>query len=135
MDIKNMNTTALAYLGDAVYEVFVRERVLSSDAAHVDRLHARAVKYVRAEGQAYALKGMFEELRPEEQNLVKRARNRKITSKPKNADPVVYKLATAFEALAGYLYLSAQTERLEEIFEQAVRIIDEGGVVNEKTKR
>ncbi len=135
MDAKNMNTTALAYLGDAVYEVFVREKVLSSDSAHVDRLHAKAVKYVRAEGQAYALKNMFDELSEEEQLLVKRARNRKITSKPKNADPVVYKLATAFEALAGYLYLSARTDRLREIFERAIRIIDEGGVVNEKTKR
>ena len=134
MEVKNMNTTALAYMGDAVYEVFVRERVLAQGIPNVDKLHSMAVKYVRAEGQARALKSMFDELSEEELALVKRARNHKITSKPKNADPVIYKLATAFEALAGYLYLSGRTQRMQEIFEKAATVIDETGAIDEKRK-
>lgn len=110
-----MNTTALAFLGDAVYEMYVRARLVAAGQIHGDLLHRAAVKYVRAEGQAAAVKAMLEDLTEEEVGLVKRARNKKITSKPKNADPVVYKWATAFEALIGYLYLSGKKERMEEI--------------------
>jgi len=112
---KQLNTTALAYIGDAVYEVHVRNHVLQSGQVNADKLHQMAVKYVRAEGQAKALKAIFDELSEEEQNLVKRARNRKATSQPKNVDPVVYKLATAFEALIGYHYMADNQSRLNEI--------------------
>ncbi len=122
--MKNLNTTALAYMGDAVYECYIRLHVLKSGKANVDVLHKTAVKYVRAEGQATALKKIFDTLSTEEQALVKRARNRKIISKPKNADPVTYKTATAFEALIGDLYLSGCRERLEELIEKAIDAID-----------
>jgi ribonuclease-3 family protein len=112
---KQLNTTALAYIGDAVYEVHVRNHVLQSGQVNADKLHQMAVKYVRAEGQAKALKAIFDELSEEEQDLVKRARNRKATSQPKNVDPVVYKLATAFEALIGYHYMADNQSRLNEI--------------------
>lgn len=123
MELKKINTTALAYIGDAVYEVFVREKAVAVNPTNVDVLHKHSIKFVRAEGQALAVKRLFDDLTEEEQALVKRARNHKISSKPKNADPVVYKLATAFEALIGYLYLSGKKERLEEIMERAVEII------------
>ena len=122
--MKNLNTTALAYMGDAVYECYIRLHVLQSGKVNVDVLHKTAVKYVREEGQATALKKIFDTLSTEEQALVKRARNRKIVSKPKNADPVTYKMATAFEALIGDLYLTGRRERLEELIEKAINAID-----------
>jgi len=118
------NTTALAFLGDAVYEVYARKRVFEKGQTNADKLHQMAVKYVRAEGQAKAIKSIFDDLSEEEQALVKRARNKKSASKPKNADPVEYKLATAFEALIGYLYLEENEKRLEEILELAFTTID-----------
>lgn len=125
-EVKNINTTALAYLGDAVYEVEVRKYIMETGQYHADRLHQIAIRFVRAEGQAMALKRLIKELTEEEQALVRRARNRKITSKPKHADPVTYKLATAFEAFVGYLYLTGQQERLDWFIDQAITIINNG---------
>ncbi len=119
------NTTALAFLGDAVYETFIRAYALESGQVHADRLHRMAVKYVRAEGQAAALRQMMPELSQEELALVKRAKNKKITSKPRYVDPLTYKMATAFEALMGYLYLSRKEERLLELERKAISIIEE----------
>lgn len=120
-----LNTTALAFLGDAVYETFIRNRVLEKGEVHADMLHRKAVRYVQASSQAKALRKLLPILTEEETALVKRARNRKSASKPKNADPVDYKLATAFEALIGFLYLSHQEERLRQIQEQAALLAEE----------
>ncbi|QIB70253.1 ribonuclease III [Aminipila butyrica] len=128
MDVKKMNTTALAYIGDAVYEVYVRKYVLEQNSVDVNKQNKLAVKFVRAEGQALAVKKMMESLPDHELSLVKRARNRKITSKPQHADPVTYKLATAFEALIGYLYLSEDRQRLEEVISQAMELIDKAEI-------
>ena len=134
MNVKEINTTALAYIGDAVYEVYVRTRVLeaSGDAqlaygAHVDALHKRAIKYVKASGQAKAVKRMLADgfLSQDEEALVRRARNHKTASKPKNADAMDYKYATAFEALVGYLNLTDDKARMEEIIFHAFEIIDD----------
>ena len=124
---KNINTTALAYIGDAVYEIYVRERVLQLEKVHVDHLHKLAINYVNNAGQAKAVKRMMNEdfLTEEEVSLVKRARNHKTASKPRNADPVNYKLATAFEALIGWLHLDGRKERMEEIIFHAMEIIEE----------
>lgn len=133
-DINQINTTALAYLGDAVYEVEVRRRMMLEGAENVDRLHQMSVRFVRAESQAYAVKHLTEKLSEEEQALVKRARNRKIATKPKNLDPVIYKLATAFEALIGYLYLKRDMERLDEIITQSIELIEKRVEINERKK-
>ena len=140
---KEINTTALAYIGDAVYEIYVREYVLGQDlsgtdknfGAHVDALHKRAIRYVRADGQAKAVKAMLNEgfLGDEEAALVRRARNHKTASKPKNADAMDYKYATAFETLIGFWHLSAQAggddgadakQRMEEIIFKAFERIE-----------
>ncbi|MBE6035045.1 MAG: ribonuclease III [Clostridiales bacterium] len=134
MEVKKVNTTALAYIGDAVYEVYVRKYVLEQDSVDVNKQNKLAVKFVRAEGQALAIKKMMETLTDEERNLVKRARNRKITSKPQNADPVIYKLATAFEALVGFLYLSGDAERLEEVISQAMSLIEKAEISDVRKK-
>lgn len=120
-----MNSTVLAYLGDAVYETYVRKHVLTLGQVSADRLHQSAVVFVRAEAQAQALKSFFHLLSEEEVTVVKRARNKKISSKPKHVDPVIYKWATAFEALVGYLHLAGNQERLEELVGKTLQIIGE----------
>jgi ribonuclease III family protein len=119
-----MNTTAMAYIGDGVYELFVRNLMVHKGWVAADQLHRETVKYVRAESQAYAIKKILDMLTPEEQDLVRRARNRKSVTKPKNADPVAYKMATALEALIGFLFLTEQTSRIDEIMTRVVAEID-----------
>ncbi len=118
-----MNTEALAYMGDAVYEQAVREKLLHEGTRRVDNLHRKAVSYVNAEAQSKAIKEIFDELAEEEQALVKRARNHKFHSKAKHADAVTYKWATAFEALVGYYYLAGEEEKLRTLLERAFSII------------
>jgi ribonuclease-3 family protein len=121
---KSINTTALAYIGDAVYELEIRRKLIDTGKQNVDVLHREAVRYVSSSAQAKAVREMLKEFLTEnEVRLVKRARNRKITSMPKNAEVINYKLATGFEALIGSLYLSEDTERLNECVDRAIEII------------
>ncbi len=123
---REINTTALAFLGDAVYEIYARKYVMDSGQQNADRLHKEAIKYVCADGQAKAVKSLLKDfLTEEEAGLVRRARNRKTASKARSADAVTYKLATAFEALMGFLYLDGQTQRLEEVALEALKRIEE----------
>lgn len=132
MESKDMNITSLAYIGDAVYEVRIREHVMTSDQSHVDELHKRAIKYVSAHGQAKSIKRLMSDLLTEDEiKFVKRARNHKYTSKAKNADPVTYKLATAFEALIGKYWMEKDWDRLTEIIDYSIAVIEEGEDENE----
>ena len=133
---KQMNTTALAFMGDAVYETYVRKYVIERGIARADALHRAAVGYVRAEAQAAAVRSLMEDFLTEEEiELVKRARNHKSVSRSRSAGPVDYKLATALEALLGYLYLDGQEERLNAVLSETLRRIDglkkESGVKHE----
>lgn len=119
-----MNTNILAWMGDAVYEKYIRKYVVDTGQIHADKLHTSAVKYVNAGAQAYVIKEIFDSLSEEEQTLVKRARNKKSNTKAKNADPVEYKWATAFEALIGYYYLAGKTTALDEVLAKAVECIN-----------
>jgi ribonuclease-3 family protein len=124
-DTARANTAMLAWIGDAAYELRVRTYLTKSGrAVHADALHHAAVRYVRADAQAMVVKEIFDTLPAEEQDLVKRARNRKISTKPKNADPVTYKWATAFEALVGYYCLTGAEDKADEITQRAIAIID-----------
>lgn len=125
-EAKQINTNALAWIGDAVYEVAIRDYIIKTGQHNADRLHQIAVHYVRAEGQAAAIKKLITELTEEEQALVKRARNRKITSMPRNVEPITYKWATALEAFVGYLHLTEQQERLDWFIDRAISIINYG---------
>ena len=124
IDYKNYNSIALAFMGDAVYESFIRERIVKGGTVGADKMHRTAVHYVKAAAQELSLREMLNDLSEDEQTVVRRARNHRITSKPKNADPVTYKMATAFEALLGYLYLSGRTERLAELMERAAETVE-----------
>ncbi len=125
-DINRINTTTLAYLGDAVFEVIVREKIVMEKPGDAGRAHHTAVRYVSAAGQALAARTMITEgfLTEEEETIYKRARNHRAMSRPQNADPREYKVATGFEALLGFLYLSDDRKRLREIAAEAVRIVD-----------
>ncbi|MFQ8603044.1 MAG: Mini-ribonuclease 3 [Anaerovoracaceae bacterium] len=122
-NINEVNTTALAYMGDAVYEQVIREYLLKKGSYNVNSLHYKATHYVKASAQAKIIKTMFDELSEDEQYLVKRARNKKSATKAKNADPVTYKWSTAFEALVGYLYLAEDEKRLDWVLSRAIEII------------
>jgi len=122
-DLKQINTTALAYMGDAVYEQAVREHIIREGRYRANDMHRTAIRFVRASAQADIIKTIFDELTEQEQALVKRARNRKYHTKAKNADPVTYKWATAFEALIGYLYLAGENDRLEAVMSRAIEIV------------
>ena len=118
------NPSVLAYIGDAVYEVYIRKLVYSRGILSPDRMNTAAVRYVRAEAQAAACDALFPELTEREQSVARRAKNHKITSMPGNVDFMTYKKATAFEALIGYLDLAGAEERMMEILEKTVAIID-----------
>ena len=130
---KEYNIAALAFMGDAVYEVYVREHVMETGAAHSDVLHRMAVEYVSADGQAKAIKALMdEELTDDELALVKRARNHKASSSKKTrasrrgGSIITDKYATAFEALLGDLYLREDKERLDHLVKRAFDIIEKG---------
>ena len=132
IDTSMMDGAALAFIGDAVYEIYVRKHVLAeagsghqSMALKVDALHHGTVQFVNAEAQALAIKAMADDLPEEEQAVVRRARNHKPHSVPKHADVMDYKWATAFEALVGYLYLNSETEEMERVIRRAITVIEE----------
>lgn len=119
-----MNSTVLAFVGDSAYELYIRQYLVDKGQTNADILHRSAVRFVRADAQAYAIKSILDELSDDEMSLIKRARNKKISTKPKNVDPVIYKWATAFEALIGHLYLSENYDRMEEIIYKSIKIIE-----------
>lgn len=117
MNIDSMNVITLAYLGDSVYEVYIREYLISKGIVYVVDLQKEAIKYVSAKSQAKILDYLVNNnyLSEEEVNIVKRGRNYKRDSHPKNTDIITYKKSTGFECLVGYLYLSKNINRLDEI--------------------
>ncbi|WP_129599417.1 Mini-ribonuclease 3 [Anaerophilus nitritogenes] len=114
----------LAYIGDAVYEVYVRRYTMSHYKKNVNYLHKMSTKFVQAKSQAKIVHDLEEELSEEEWTIVKKGRNQKSSSVPKNACLTDYKYATGFEALIGYLYLNKNITRLEEIIQRGIEIIE-----------
>ena len=119
LDVKKMdiNSKVLAFIGDAVYEVMIRSYLFKMKTNDVNKLETLKVKYVSAKSQALILddlinKNVFNE---KELSIIKRARNTKLSSKPKNTDIITYKKATALEALIGYLYIKKDFKRMDEI--------------------
>lgn len=110
----------LAYIGDAVYEVYTRERILSENPdmpAH--KLHKENIKYVKAHAQSVGVTALENMLTDEEAAVLKRGRNAKSQTSPKNADVLEYRRATGLETLFGYLHLCGRDERLKELMETA----------------
>ena len=107
MDLNTINIIALAYLGDSIYEVYIRESLLKNGYAKVDDMQKEAVNYVSAKSQCRILDDMINSnmLNEEELEVVRRGRNYKRSIHPKNTDIITYKKSSGFEALIGYLYL------------------------------
>lgn len=127
-DAKLLNGLALAYMGDAVYELTIREYLLSVGQTKPNQLHHMATEYVSAKAQATIMAAMLSEegfISEEEEGYYKRGRNSKINTKAKNTDIHTYLQSTGFEALMGYLYLTKQTERLNELIDWSIRFIDQ----------
>lgn len=114
---ENKNVLALAYLGDAIYECYIREYLLQKGNVKVKELQEQSISYVSAKNQCKYLKKMLENqfLSEEELDIVLRARNHKSHKSPKNTDVATYKYATGLEALIGYLYLEEKKNRIDEI--------------------
>ena len=117
MSLLEINVLVLAYLGDTVYENYVRRFLIQKGIGNVNDLQREAVSYVSATKQAFYLQKMLDSdfLSSEEIDVVKRARNYKTTSHPKSCDIITYKYATGLEALIGYLELDGKRERIDEI--------------------
>lgn len=124
INTKMLNTTALAYMGDSVYEVYIRRAAIEAGNVSVDKLHRFSVKLVRAENQAALIKKLLEEglLSEEEEAVARRAKNHRLAASKRTSrnDPMTDKLSTALEALVGYLYLEGREERLKEIVNMAL---------------
>lgn len=117
MDVLEINVLVLAYLGDTIYENYVRKYLIRKGIANVNELQKEAINYVSANNQAKFVQEMMNTdfFLEEEINVIKRARNYKTTSHPKNCDIITYKYATGLEALIGYLDLKDKKERIDEI--------------------
>lgn len=117
-----MKSLALAYMGDAIYEVYVREHLLDSGQVKPNQLHQRAIKFVSGKAQATIILHWLEtkHLTEEEEKVVTRGRNAKSGTIPKNISVQTYRYSTAFEALIGYHYLMKNEVRLQQLLQEAV---------------
>ena len=119
-DTKELNPLQMAYVGDTIHDLYVRSMLLSRGMA-VGAMHRQAVKMVSAYAQARMLEAIEPEMTEAEADIARRGRNSQAKhAAPKNADPADYAHATALEALWGYLYLSGQTKRLDELLKLAL---------------
>lgn len=120
----DMNALALAYIGDAVYEIYIRKHVLFKGNYKPNILHQRAIAYVSAKSQAKIIQELQPELLETEKEVVKRGRNMKSYTSPKNTEIIDYRYSTGFEALIGFLYLQGEEVRLEQIINKAILLVE-----------
>jgi len=124
-DIREVPTSVLAYVGDAVYELHVRLYIVNRFGGQSGVLHRKSVKYVSAPAQAQAVRALLPELTEEEQNIFRRGKNGHQGSMAKNASPSDYKYATGLETLIGYLYLTNKEERLNLLLTRIISILEQ----------
>ncbi len=114
-EVELMSPLTWAYIGDAVYELFIRNKLINETNLKPHKLHIEAIKYVKAKSQAEKLEEIYEILTVEEKEIVRRGRNTQNHHLPKHSNVQEYMYSTAFEALIGYLYLTKQNSRLNEL--------------------
>lgn len=122
--VECMSPAALAYMGDVLFEMFVRDNLLRQPQTNINQLHRKAITYVNASAQAWMVKQLSTMLTEEEQDAVRRGRNGKTGTVPRNADVTDYRYATGFEALLGWLYYQNKTARLIRVMETAVELLE-----------
>lgn len=127
IDVKQLNSLALAYMGDAVYEQYVRHHLLLKGSVRPNQLHRLSTSYVCAKAQARVVYAWLDRkfLTAEEEAVLMRGRNAKSGSVPKNTDVQTYRYSTAFEAVIGFHYLSGNEERLQELLSAAILVLEE----------
>ncbi|MFD1038194.1 Mini-ribonuclease 3 [Virgibacillus byunsanensis] len=125
-DVKQLKSLALAYMGDAVYDLHVREYLIRKGQVMPNQLHQKAITFVSGKAQAAVILNWLrtEFITKEEQRVVARGRNAKSGSIPKNISVQTYRYSTAFEALIGYHYLSKNQERVAELISEAIAFIE-----------
>lgn len=123
---EQLNPLALAYMGDGVLDTYVRYRLISSGQVRPNKLHKEATQYVSAKSQAFVLRALLDEgiFSEEELAIVKRGRNARSGTVPKNTDRATYNLSTAYEALIGYLYLTGREKRMDELVLKSFEMIE-----------
>lgn len=114
-EINLMSPLTWAYIGDCIYELYIRTTLVNETRLKPHAMHVEAIKHVKAQAQAESLKNIYDELSEKEKDIVRRGRNAENHHLPKNANVQDYMYSTAFEALIGYLYLTKQNKRLKEI--------------------
>lgn len=119
-DVNMLSPLVWAYVGDSVYELFIRTNLVNNSNAKPHKLHIQSIKYVKAKAQAETLERIFDKLTSKEREIARRGRNTENHHIAKNANVADYAHSTAFEALIGYLYLTHQDERLEEILKMCI---------------
>ena len=125
-DVNLINGIALAFEGDAVYSMYIRRHLIFQGLTKPNQLHREATKYVSAKAQANLISLMLEEgfLTEKEEDIYKRGRNANSHTKAKNTDIVTYRMSTGFEAVMGYLHMTEDIERLEELIDWCIRKIE-----------
>lgn len=118
-EVRELSPLALAYIGDACFEILVRSEILDV-RKNPNKLHRESIRFVRAKSQRELFEKIEENLTDEEIKIFKRGRNAKSHTVPKNADPIDYRIATGLEALFGYLYLLKRYNRIREIFKEMI---------------
>ena len=121
-EVNTMSPLTWAYIGDSVYELYIRIYLVNTTKLKPHKLHIESIKYVKAKAQAEILKKLENILTDKENEIAKRGRNAENHHLPKNATVQEYMYSTGFEALIGYLYLTKQDERLKEILEKCITI-------------
>ena len=124
-EINQLSPLTWAYVGDCVFEMYVRTKLVNETKLKPHELHIKAINYVKAKSQAEMLKRIHDMLTKEEQDIVRRGRNAENHHLPKNANIQEYMYSTAFEALIGYLFLCKKEERVKEIIEMAIKSKEE----------
>lgn len=123
IDIRTYSPLALAYIGDAIYDLVIRTIVVERGNTSANKLHKKTVGYVNARVQAKMIESLLDELTEEEQAVYKRGRNAKSYTTAKNASVIEYRKATGFETLCGYLYLTGKQERMLVLIKKAVELV------------
>lgn len=125
IDPRIYSPLVLAYIGDAVYEVLIRTRVINRGSMQVNKMHKKSASLVNAGTQANLIKALMEELTEDELAVYKRGRNAKSATTAKHAAMMDYRMATGFEALIGYLYLTGSYERMLKLVHNGLEKIGE----------
>lgn len=127
-EIDRLPALTLAYLGDSVFEIYIRYYLITKGNINVNKLHKKAIHYVSAKAQAEFSKLLLDSLSEKELQIIKMGRNAKSATVAKNADILEYRWATGLEALIGYLYLKKEHERLDFLVHKMIEYREGDGV-------